>query len=536
MKIMPLYFYADELLREVWVPWCEKILFNQNTNEYRTARGFQNKLHATSSTARTRADEIYGLGMLKAELVNRGRGGGRDVPLGWAMSYKDGGVLSRFGYIAYIIGRGLIAVRAREAALNVLKVERAFSSVCAIMLLQAGITYKKNSALTVSLFRYVLNFFKRPHNISEPIWERYVAAAMFCSLEDENLLLRNYFNSNACDELCFISDENKKILVSKEILERLIRERFSLSKIKNPKSSLFFIGKDTNGGLRGLYSKALIAGNDMIEVACNMERRACNHNAKSPFRAIAERRANHEVCCVMTELCKIYKYDDISLNVWNRVLNDLMAGVEEVMPLIFNKTSLPGALLADVEQLRADNGLYVDPLVRSKIIRGTYDKPQSESQPLIYPNVTKEDYDKAVKTLSEHLGSDKRILVAVRTEQNYLRKNLFKNKRVSTCGICGRDMPVELLITAHIKPRANCAIKERRDIHNVVMPMCRMGCDDLFGRGFISVDNGRVVISSLPWLPPAITEYFRVVNGRECVHWSESSKKYFEWHKANVFL
>ena len=126
MKVIPLYFYPDELLREVWVLWCEKILFNQNNKDYRTSKGFQNKLGATSSTARTRADEIYTVGLLKGELVNRRGGGSRNMPLGWAMTYQNGGVLSRFGYLAYIIGRGLIDIKTDKGEINKERIEKAF--------------------------------------------------------------------------------------------------------------------------------------------------------------------------------------------------------------------------------------------------------------------------------------------------------------------------------------------------------------------------------------------------------------------------
>ncbi len=152
-----------------------------------------------------------------------------------------------------------------------------------------------------------------------------------------------------------------------------------------------------------------------------------------------------------------------------------------------------------------------------------------------YPAVSKEEFNQAIAVLADSLGEDKKVLTAVRTEQSYLRKNLFGNKKISACGICGRQIPVDLLIVSHIKRRSECTLDERRDAANVVMPMCRLGCDDLFEKGYITVDNGRVTVSSLPYLPTAIQEYFKLISEKPCSHWSASSKKYFDWHKQRCF-
>ena len=53
-------------------------------------------------------------------------------------------------------------------------------------------------------------------------------------------------------------------------------------------------------------------------------------------------------------------------------------------------------------------------------------------------------------------------------------------------------MPVRLLHAAHIKKRAKCTEEERTD-PNIVMPLCKLGCDDLFEQGFILIDNKGLV-------------------------------------------
>jgi len=182
----------------------------------------------------------------------------------------------------------------------------------------------------------------------------------------------------------------------------------------------------------------------------------------------------------------------------------------------------------------------------NNIIRGFNVLKEGESSNVIvtfnlgsdvyYPEVTKNEFDDALKVLADHLGGDKQVLTAARTEQNYLRRYLFKNKHHAICGICGRELPVTFLTAAHIKKRSRCTLEERRDVTSIVMPMCRLGCDELFEQGYICVDNrGCILITDLPGLPIAITEYFQLLKGRQCSHWSPSSKKYFEWHKDNAF-
>ena len=69
-----------------------------------------------------------------------------------------------------------------------------------------------------------------------------------------------------------------------------------------------------------------------------------------------------------------------------------------------------------------------------------------------------------------------------RLEQGYLRKKLFKSRTSSICSCCGKKYPISMLWCSHIKKRSKCNDNEKRD-YNVVIPMCRFGCDELFEKG-----------------------------------------------------
>ena len=60
------------------------------------------------------------------------------------------------------------------------------------------------------------------------------------------------------------------------------------------------------------------------------------------------------------------------------------------------------------------------------------------------------------------------------------------------CAICHRTFPVDLMVAAHIKPRSKCSTSERKN-PNIVMPVCKVGCDDFFEKGYIKVGKDGVV-------------------------------------------
>jgi len=97
------------------------------------------------------------------------------------------------------------------------------------------------------------------------------------------------------------------------------------------------------------------------------------------------------------------------------------------------------------------------------------------------------------KVLDELGRLDEERIGLVRKEQAILRQRLFGVRDFDTCFLCGEELPVELLVAAHIKPRAKCSDAERRDPANVV-PMCLLGCDALFERGHVAVVKDRLDI------------------------------------------
>ncbi len=141
--------------------------------------------------------------------------------------------------------------------------------------------------------------------------------------------------------------------------------------------------------------------------------------------------------------------------------------------------------------------------------------------------ITEAEYIDAAKIL------DKVVESSVRTEQQFLRNKLFNYSKHATCCICNFLMPVKFLVTAHIKKRSTCTETEKRDYKNIVTPMCKFGCDELYERGFIAVHDGQVI--NLGKLSDGyghdyIQEYLKKITGQKCNTYNGKSSDYFEWH------
>ncbi|RPE10724.1 HNH endonuclease [Paenibacillus polymyxa] len=147
------------------------------------------------------------------------------------------------------------------------------------------------------------------------------------------------------------------------------------------------------------------------------------------------------------------------------------------------------------------------------------------------PDVSEEEYEQEILQFEDHDNLDTNRSGKGRKEQSFLRRKLFKNKKVGVCGICGNQYPVDLLVAAHIKKRSKCSREEKLDYKNIVMPMCKFGCDDLFEKGYIVVCDGKIQRNIKKSYTPHLLERVAQIETRECKHWNDHTRKYFEWHQ-----
>jgi len=147
--------------------------------------------------------------------------------------------------------------------------------------------------------------------------------------------------------------------------------------------------------------------------------------------------------------------------------------------------------------------------------------------------VAASEYERVVSAPEGDL--EREITTRARVEQLYLRQRLFGRSATAGCGICQTELPVDLLVAAHIKKRADCSREEKLDADNIVMAACKLGCDELYERGYVAVsDNGRLVTTSRP-VPPALAAVLEKIEGRQIAAHRPATRAYFAAHREGVF-
>tara|TARA_Y100000590_G_scaffold247240_1_gene277798 strand:+ start:415 stop:1389 length:975 start_codon:yes stop_codon:yes gene_type:complete len=113
-----------------------------------------------------------------------------------------------------------------------------------------------------------------------------------------------------------------------------------------------------------------------------------------------------------------------------------------------------------------------------------------------------------------------------RIEQQLLRE-FHIGKKETTCSLCHKTLPNELIVAGHIWARHNIKDEETRKDPDIVMPVCKLGCDELFELGFIHVDEyGYITVNkSIDSLP--LAQFTRQYDGKRCLHHNDKTNRFF---------
>jgi hypothetical protein len=139
--------------------------------------------------------------------------------------------------------------------------------------------------------------------------------------------------------------------------------------------------------------------------------------------------------------------------------------------------------------------------------------------------------ERAVSTSIDYRG-DRQVVSRVRGEQAQLRRHLFGDELIASCALCGRELPVALLVAAHVKRRADTSHAERGRT-DIVMPACLVACDSLFELGYVIVARGGQIETGPRRLPMTedLARTIESIVGRTCSAWDPSTERYFEHHR-----
>lgn len=149
--------------------------------------------------------------------------------------------------------------------------------------------------------------------------------------------------------------------------------------------------------------------------------------------------------------------------------------------------------------------------------------PESKTQPIKYQ----------LAKVSELSTLDALGEAPIRKEQALLRAYLLKGRETANCTICGELFPKDFLVAAHIKKRSACELEEKTDFDAIATLMCKLGCDDLYEKGYIYVREGKVVKKTRTVVTPSLEEYMTKLEGNVVPEWGKSAD-YYTWHMENV--
>ena len=146
------------------------------------------------------------------------------------------------------------------------------------------------------------------------------------------------------------------------------------------------------------------------------------------------------------------------------------------------------------------------------------------------------DCSARIQKVVDEESLDQPTLAQGRKEQRLLRSLLFGKAQDAVCALCGKKYPVGLMTAAHIKRRAECTLEERKDVPAIAMPACKFGCDELYERGYLLVDEGKVKLNPNKRVTDTIRSYVDSFIGRPCPYWNDATKTYFAAHNAKFKL
>ena len=115
-----------------------------------------------------------------------------------------------------------------------------------------------------------------------------------------------------------------------------------------------------------------------------------------------------------------------------------------------------------------------------------------------------------------------------RLEQQLLRFFLLNTKE-HKCILCYKFLPKCLLETAHIKPRYLLSNSEKNN-KNCVELMCRY-CHNLYDNGYLSVNNGILIIS------PFLNNNYDInyVKDQVILNYNSKNNRYFDFHYKFIY-
>ncbi|KHT53261.1 hypothetical protein RJ44_19885 [Alteromonas macleodii] len=341
-----LAFTIDELIRNRWVSWSEDVLNTRPDSSFNSKRGFQEIVGVQNGTERSRATEIFRLGLIKGRLIGEKKGRTSSVPAGWKNICEDNSIHTHTGYIAYVIGKGLNCKP--SPGVTVLE---AFDSLCTLLILSIGFMFDNRWYSTVNIFLFVKN--RAEESFARTLTNqelRLLAGAVFNTLDYKyaEQLIRAY-ETNGTFKLHYLfrstsgakapfDESNIELFEIGELEQVTSSRKFDLELTYRQKASLFWAV--ANSG-RGIFTRAFRAGEEFLTALTQTDQKLASNKQRNLLHDFYVDRENgfihNDLLSVTLNLTDDFPELKKGLTTVMKTLNE---GVVESLHLIKKKTEI----------------------------------------------------------------------------------------------------------------------------------------------------------------------------------------------------
>ena len=279
-----IYSYYNTLL-DIWSSWNDSVLYGIMPEG---ASNFTEALGINSSDGRSRAKEMFRIGLLKMELT-KGQTALDAIR-------EQNNVQSNLGYVAAILAKAAKVERTEF-------IDKALSALCALFSLMQSIKIDEHEVSINTLIFKLGKLFPCPTHIDFRTWFRYVLSAFLCELNYRVEIHRNDLKESKRDSVYFsnflLSNSShisltirankqngyqaRKTISSAEDVMSAIEDRVSLTNIILQKSPLFIFGDERSNNPAGFYSMANKHFKHFLELCYQIESRNINNSPFKPF-------------------------------------------------------------------------------------------------------------------------------------------------------------------------------------------------------------------------------------------------------------
>ena len=279
-----MYSYYNTLL-DIWSSWNDSVLYGIMPEG---ASNFTEALGINTSDGRSRAKEMFRIGLLKMELTKG------QTALDAIREQVN--VQSNLGYVSAILAKAANIKRTES-------IDKALSALCALFSLMQSLKVDAHEISINTLIFKLGELFPCPSNVDFRTWFRYVLSAFLCELNYREEVHRNNFEESNKDSQYFSNllfsnashisltirtnkqngyQARKTISTSDDVMSA-IKDRVSLTNIIQQKSPLFIFGDERSSNPAGFYSMANKYFNHFLELCYQIEIRNISNSPFKPF-------------------------------------------------------------------------------------------------------------------------------------------------------------------------------------------------------------------------------------------------------------